>query len=493
MPFASLPSPTESCIVYTPDPVAEAIVDALLPANGARWLEPSVGAGVFLRALARRAVAPKSIVALDLARPSQPSDVLATTTRPTEFLSWAHKTTDRFDRILGNPPYVAVRSLPEPLRSAAANARTPNGIPAGLRSNLWYAFVCAALQLMRPGAILGMVLPAAWDYADYAAPLRNELYRYFRSVSTYRSHARFFDDVQDGAVVLIARGFGEGPGSSQHAVYARAAALLRSVRRRGLVTAKATQGPRSRPFAANTVPFGSLVDIRIGCVTGDVEYFLLSETRRKHLNLPTAACVPILSSAFHLSSTIVDRRRWERLRANDEPVWLFRPPRRLLDDPSVRRYLSLSVSRGGCRKNRLKIQQREHWYRPVLPRAPSGFLSGMSRHGPWIALNEFSGLTATNTLYVTSYKRIVSKSDRAAHALSLLTSTARRQIQDLTRRYPDGLLKVEPGDLAAIMVPIASRHTGALSTYRSSVRCLLANDLEGAMRIADAWFHQRNT
>src|SRR5439155_14218341 len=104
-----------------------------------RWLEPSVGDGVFLRELARRGVRREKITALDLDPTLSEADKLGQVLRPQEFLGWAATTRQRFDRIVGNPPYVSVRALPDQLRDVAAAAVAPVGAEAGLRSNLSYA------------------------------------------------------------------------------------------------------------------------------------------------------------------------------------------------------------------------------------------------------------------------------------------------------------------------------------------------------------------
>src|SRR5512132_2884760 len=106
-----------SCSVYTPRSLADAIVDWLANARvTSRWLEPSVGTGVFLESLASRGVRARDVVAVDLSRRSQPNDKLASVVRGIDFLEWARTTTDRFDCIVGNPPYAPIKFLGESLR-----------------------------------------------------------------------------------------------------------------------------------------------------------------------------------------------------------------------------------------------------------------------------------------------------------------------------------------------------------------------------------------
>src|SRR5437588_305453 len=117
--------PPESCKVYTPRPVADAMVQALRPDRDAIWLEPCVGRGVFLSALSSAGIARGKIVAVDLDPVECESDALGTTYRGVDFLSWSQGTRRRFDRIAGNPPYVPLSRLDLRLRETAVAVRIP--------------------------------------------------------------------------------------------------------------------------------------------------------------------------------------------------------------------------------------------------------------------------------------------------------------------------------------------------------------------------------
>jgi methylase of polypeptide subunit release factors len=127
--------PPESCKVYTPSPLADAMIAALGDKPHLQWLEPSHGKGAFVEALARRGISKARIIAIDLDPTSAPGDKFAKVFRGVDFLRWATRTDCRFDRIVGNPPYIAISQLPVSLRGAAAGsalART-YGMPLSSR------------------------------------------------------------------------------------------------------------------------------------------------------------------------------------------------------------------------------------------------------------------------------------------------------------------------------------------------------------------------
>ena len=194
-----------SCVVYTPTKLANAMTLALDLRPRQQILEPCMGSGALVRALARKGVWASRIRALDLDRKMSEADQHAKVIRGSDFLEWSDKTEERFDRIIANPPYLALSRLNEVLRTNALRVRDPfSGETLSLRGNYWHAFLCASLRLLKSDGGITFLLPAAWDYSNYAAALREELPKHFEQVNVHRSHTPLFKGVQEGSVVLVA-------------------------------------------------------------------------------------------------------------------------------------------------------------------------------------------------------------------------------------------------------------------------------------------------
>jgi hypothetical protein len=114
-------------------------------------------------------------------------------------------------------------------------------------------------------------------------------------------------------------------------------------------------------------------------------------------------------------------------------------------------------------------------------------MSGMSHVGPWISLKSMDRLNATNTLYVIRFRELLSAEEKAAWAISLLSSDARLKLNLVGRAYPDGLVKFEPGDLAFIPLQVPRRTNGASRYYSKIVEALHSQSLTEATRLADEW------
>ena len=112
-------------------------------------------------------------------------------------------------------------------------------------------------------------------------------------------------------------------------------------------------------------------------------------------------------------------------------------------------------------------------------------MSGMTKCGPWLALNGMGPLTATNTLYTVHFKRRTPANEKAAFALALLSSKVRKQLPSLQRRYAAGLGKFEPGDLQSLRIPVYAVPRHATDDYRKAVKALLNGEIAAATEIAD--------
>jgi hypothetical protein len=189
----------------------------------------------------------------------------------------------------------------------------------------------------------------------------------------------------------------------------------------------------------------------------------------------------------HVQTSKITRHVWKQMRDRDERVWLFRPTAASLEVAAVNRYLKLKPERGGCRKDAYKVRVRKPWYLTRMPEHAHGFLSGMCQSGPVICFNEMSTLSATNTLYTVQFAARLTRNERLAWALMLLTSNARSQIKMSHREYALGLRKLEPGDLEGLQLPIPTGATISWTTYTKAVQAMTFGDFEQASRIADEY------
>ena len=455
------------------------------PKDGCKliWLEPSAGEGVFLSALSSRRVRPEQIYAIDLKNDPCAADSLATTKRGVDFLQWSRSTSRKFDRIVGNPPFRALNRVPEPVRLAALHTLDLAGRRIPLSSNLWYAFVCASVGLLRPGGALGMILPAAFEYAGYGASLKQALRDSFGHVEVFRSDAPLFSKVLEGSVVLLCYDYNAGPCEISRRAFKTAKGLVRGLLRSHRRAPRDLYKPL-KPVLRAEVRLSDVVKVRIGAVTGHAEFFLLSDSKRMRLRLPKKACVPCLTKARHLQAATVGSREWNALRERDERVWLFKPPPEIVGDEHVRSYMSLNIEDGGCEKEGFKVRSRKPWYDVCVPADIDGFVSGMSQFGPFFVISEWRRLVASNTLYVVSFVENLSDDEKFSWALALLTRQNRNAIRKRSRQYAGGLQKIEPSALASLPIKEPIVVSDARKHYREAILSVKQKNMKLAFEIS---------
>src|SRR4051794_13513845 len=132
----------DACKVFTPPPLAAAMTAMLTDRPGDEWLEPCVGKGVFVDALVNASVPPARISAVGLDVYPQIKHPCGRYLAGTDFLRWSLETSARFDRIIGNPPFVPLHKLPAAVRAAALKVPRPFKGTVPPKANCWYAFLC---------------------------------------------------------------------------------------------------------------------------------------------------------------------------------------------------------------------------------------------------------------------------------------------------------------------------------------------------------------
>lgn len=478
----------DSATVYTPPALAAAMVKAARGHLGALWLDPCVGDGAFVAEIAKLGVASDQIFAVDIAPFTGAHDGLAQTTRNTDFLEWAQDRRASVDHVIMNPPYVALSRVRGRPLERALEIPLFDGRRLPLKANYWCAFVLRALECVRPKGSMLAVLPASWDFARYAVRVRQTFERAFGEVIVVRCASPLFSDVKEGAVVVAGFQRGTQPCTVHRVEVADLGAAVEALGQIG--GGRPPQGASIvRRFPAGNAAnsrLDELIEIRIGAVTGDADYFLLTERERSDWGLPRSAVKPVLSRRKHLSGATVGIRDWEALRDAGARIWLFRPPDSVLDHPAVKEYLH-HAKQGGCNLDAFKVASRNPWHRTPLPRRVDGFLSGMSKRLPFLTLRAMEGLTATNTLYVVRFKRRATPVEKATLGILLLTSSVRRELERHARVYADGLLKFEPTELGSIRVPVVCPRRDAAEILHHATALLLAGREEDAIAKADEW------
>jgi hypothetical protein len=451
---------------YTPPVAAQLLVKWALRNKGDRVLEPSMGDGAFLGALAleseRRGLGAE-VWGVELAVDTFASTVAVGDLDPRHAIRDDFLAVDPFevDAVVGNPPYVRLRHLPaDQQRTALPVADRVLGEPMDPAGSVWMPFVLHATEFLARGGRLGFVLPYDLTYVRYSRPLWRFLAERFTDLRVVRVHERMFPEILQEVVLLLADGFGGSTTIVSFEAYETVARLerrepaIRSVIEIDDIVAgervfleallsedtRALLEDRIRP---TTVSASALVTFHIGYVCGDKSFFHPDAETIAKYGLPDGSLLNALTSSRQLRgmgirTAAVPGNRLSRL---------FMPPQdRGLLTPGERAYLGNGDATGVSQRYKCRI--RDPWYVTPYVRTPDVVVPVFTEK-PALLVNDAS-LVASNSL-LCGYLRHGSAESLAQ---AWFTSLTLLQLELKVHALGGGVMVLVPREAGRVQLPI---------------------------------------
>jgi adenine-specific DNA-methyltransferase len=401
------------------------------------------------------------------------------------------------DVVVGNPPYLRYQGFNAHNACFPGLAAAAASVPLTRLASSWAPFVVHAVRFVAAGGRLAHVLPGQLLHAQYAQPVTEFLGREFHRVAVIAFEERVFPSAQEEVVLVLAEGRGGGPSdleffSCRTLAELDVGRLLRGRRqqrcageRRGKLLAELldaeTRAAYSRAEAIEGVSrLGDIAGVDIGTVTGANSFFLLSREAAEAVH--PALLKPVVSRAAHVRSARFTNADYRTLVESGVPCRLL-----LADDAMPREVIATVEDRilegeADGLHLRNKCRARNPWWavRPPRRPIPDLFMTYCAHQHPRIVLNE-AGVLNTNTLHgVTVRKRGLARRLAAGFYNSLTMLSA----ELLARSYGGGVLKLEPTEAEALLIPPLSGWD-ARRLLSKVDRFIRAGDLEGALNIVD--------
>jgi adenine-specific DNA-methyltransferase len=475
---------------YTPAAIADFLLSWGLGCDPARVLEPSCGDGAFLRALARRGPDPApriEAVELSADEAAKATEALETyrevggegRVRQGDWLRRALGSPERYDLVLGNPPYVRYQYLGTETIQAAQALLERWGLPLPRHASSWAPFVVDGVGRLRSGGRLAMVVPAELLQVRYTEPLRAWLAEQGQ-VRVIRFRTLVFPQVQQEVVLLLVE---RGEARGVRVLELEDVQALRSLEPDGLAcaapevlppgakwTGYALEPPllaaTHRAFAHPRVQlFDALAEVCVGVVTGANQFFCVDEaTVREHELEPVA--LPMFgrsAEATGLRFTVADHAA---NRAAARRAWLIdlpAEPRPGLPEP-WRRYLATGEAQGLPARYKCRIRQ-PWWAVPSIHAAPVALFKRCHAFTRLI-LNE-AGAHSTDTVYRVTPRAGIEARDLV---LGFLNSLTMLSVELCGRSYGGGVLELIPSEIRQLRVPVVTASEEAFAELDGLLR-----------------------
>jgi len=481
---------------YTPQPIADFLTAWAIESPQTRVLEPSCGDGMLLAAAARRLLAQGASAAEasdllqgvefdpaeaaqaaarlhailaedgDAGRDSYPSAI-----HVGDFFTFCKATMSgpqRFDAIIGNPPFIRYQNFPEEHRQIAFYLMQLAHLHPNRLTNAWAPFLVAATHLLSPTGRVAMVIPAELLQVNYAAELRYFLSQHYHDITLITFRKLVFEGIQQEVVLFLGERNGgaktgvrtielDGVADLERLAPASFAHLPVKVMDHStekwtmyfLNEDELTLLRRLREHPRLT-PAAHALDVDVGVVTGLNEFFVISEEQAREWGLDRRYLRPLVGRSTYLEGLIFTDEDWRLMAEKQAPSLLLAlPDAPLASLPMAEQaYIAYGERQGWHTGYKCRIRKR--WYVTPSAWAPQAFLLRQIHAYPRLIVNE-AGAVSTDTIHRVRMRQGAKPRVVAAAFFNALTFAFS---EVLGRSYGGGLLELEPNEAERLPLPL---------------------------------------
>ena len=433
-------------------------------------LEPSCGDGAFLSSLKRGGYKFNSVLGIEInkfeAEKAAHINIKNAKIINSEFLSYCVQTKERFDLVIGNPPFIRYQYFDKDQQTSAEKIYEMAGLKYSKLSNPWVSFIVGSSLLLKERGKIGFVVPAEILQVGYAAQLRNFLSRFYNKIVVLSFKKLIFPDVQQEVVILLCEKGGNENHLIEHVELESSSSLAE-------VDVNELKSPSKKiDFLSNKwtfyfleqeeidfienlkrsgkVPeFNQFAKAEVGITMGFNDFFTVTEDIVNKYDLSEYA-KPLVGRGIQLKGTIFNQDDWkENVNSGARAFFLSFPTLwELKANYKAMKYLQLGLKEQ-INKKFYKLRIRDEWQ--IVPSARTSSLLFQRRNNihPKLVLNEADAYT-TDTMHRISIKHGI-KPD--AFSASYYNSLSLAMTEISGRSHGGGALELMPNEVEKVLIP----------------------------------------
>lgn len=459
---------------YTPLKLAEKMVDFFKQdASIKSILEPSCGDGVFVDALVETQFLTQNrkVTAIEIEKNEAKKVAAKLKNNPNvsvvnrDFFEFYQKYKDinKYDLILGNPPYIRYQYLEEKQRMEMAEILTSHGMKANKLINTWVGFMVACVHMLSNNGKIAFVIPAEILQVAYAEDLRLFLSNKLSKITLLTFEELVFPDIEQEVVVFI----GE-KGDSEKGIriielnnlddlenlniYANGFQKLSHVHEKWTKYFTTEQENQLILDLKNDDRFQTLSEtgiINVGITTGNNKYFSVDKKMVEVYDL-TNVVRPLIGRSSHAHSVFFKYDDWKKNVDQGKAAYLIDFPDTPIEKYSQgqKKYIELGEKNGDNTGYKCKI--REKWYQIPSVWVPDAFFLRRNNLYPKFVLNCCDAVS-TDTMHRIKFNNDI---EPERIVLSYYNSISFAFTEICGRSYGGGVLEILPGEVGNVLVPI---------------------------------------
>ena len=486
---------------YTPEIIAEFILQwGINGSSSSDILEPSCGDGVFLKQIKKNNFSYNSITAVELneleAEKAESIPLKNKQIINADFHSYCNNTFQRFDLIVGNPPYIRYQFFDRLQQAEAGDIFVKAGLTYSKLTNAWVSFVVgSSLLLKENGGKIGFVLPAEILQVSFAKQLRNFIAHFYNKINIISFEKLVFPDIQQEVVLLLCEKNNTSEHKIEHIEIKNAESL------KSLDIARLRSPNKQIDFKSNKWTFYFLdqeeidfleqvaknkniqtlekyAHVEVGITTGSNDFFTVPLATVEEYELQHYAR-PMVGRSVQVNSVIFTQADWEKNKYSKARAHLLAfPDKKVLNNNNgAMQYITFGESKGIHKGYKTGI--RDDWFVvPSLKISDALFIRRNNLY-PRLIINQAHAYT-TDTMHRVFIRP---GTDLNALTASYYNSLSLAFTEVCGRSHGGGVLELMPNEAERIVIPYKKENADLLSKIDNQIRNKV--DIREILKITD--------
>jgi adenine-specific DNA-methyltransferase len=457
---------------YTPLQLAKMMVGLFCnDKNINNVLEPSCGDGVFIDAIEDMncLVNLKSVTAVEIEKneADKLKDRLKNLSNINvlneDFFDFYRKNKDnKYDLILGNPPYIRYQYLEENQRELMATILTEQGMKSNKLVNTWVGFMVACVNMLSENGKIAFVIPAEILQVAYAEDLRLFLANHLSKISLITFEKLVFPDIEQEIVVFVGEKSYEEKGIRiielnnlddlrDFDIETNGFQKIRHVHEKWTKYFTNDEENKLVSEIRNDRRFQKLSDvalINVGITTGNNKYFSVNKSIVEKYELQNVVR-PLIGRSAHAHSIYFDKNDWEINVNAGKLAYLIDFPEKDYKDYPLKHKEYIEYGEKNNEHKGYKCSIRDRWYRIPSIWIPDAFFLRRNNFYPKFVLNCCNAVS-TDTMHRIKFNEGI---EPERILLSYYNSISFAFTELCGRSYGGGVLEILPGEAGNIIVP----------------------------------------
>lgn len=431
-------------------------------------LEPSCGDGVFIEQMQNLNMDFTSFLGVELdteeANKAMSIELHDTEIQNRDFHDFCLTTNQRFDLVIGNPPFIRYQYYDESLQSLAAKIFQKAHLRYSKLTNAWVTFIIGSTLLLKNHGKIAFVVPADILQVTYAKQLRSFLIKTFNRVNIISFEQLVFDDIQQEVVLLLCEKDGSNNHSIDH-IDVKDISSLQSLLDDGLHFNAKKVNKNSDKWsyyflteeeisfienlsASNNPHIGDYASVEVGITTGANQYFTVPKSIVDFYGLDDFA-KPMVGRSVQVSSLDFTTKDWIKNvnKGSRTHLLVFKSKEEIANHVGAKEYIA-SGEADGINKG-YKTSIRDDWF--VIPSIKLSDALFLRRNHlfPRLVLNSAQAYT-TDTMHRVFFKP---DTNHKAFVASYYNSFSFAHAEIVGRNFGGGVLELMPSEVESIFLP----------------------------------------